>query len=128
MHDLVHILIAAASVAPSSTAPGQVLNQPSDNSLKIAIVTAISVVFAAAITALATTITRHREGEGSSDYVSELIRRAEVAENRSSILEVRNDSLTARVDELEDTCWHNGVDPNTGRRVPSKTHRINEET
>lgn len=92
-----------------------------DNSVKIAIITALSVVVAAAITAYATTFTRHHrsddDGPTEQDYVAELLRRAEVAERRFQRVEQRNESLIERVDDLERYCWRNGIDPNDGHSV-----------
>lgn len=102
---------------------------PSDNSLKIAIVTAVSVVIAAAITAIATTLQRRRDSGAApaststaQDFISELLRRAEVAERRNTTLESQKDSLTNRVDELESICWRHGIDPDTGQSIPSASH------
>jgi hypothetical protein len=91
-----------------------------DNSVKIAIITAISVVLAAAITAISATFTRRGRDEdhqSDQDYVDELVRRSEVAERRSTRLENQRDSLLDRVDELERYCWRAGIDPNTGDPV-----------
>lgn len=111
MHEILRIL--AEGVSRTHTTP-----PIADNSVKIAIITAISVVFAAAITAVSATFTkRHSGDESEQDYVDELVRRAEVAERRSSRLEEHRDSLLDRVDELERYCWRAGIDPNTGDTV-----------
>lgn len=110
-----HELLASLFADPATSVPA-----PTDNGLKIAVITAISVVLAAAITAVATTLQRRREDTSevtSQDFITELLRRAEVAETRSASLEARNESLTSRVDELENHCWRHGVDPNTGNLV-----------
>lgn len=110
MHEILHLL--AANGPPATP----------DNSVKIAIITAVSVVIAAAITAISATFTRrHTQNDGSQHYVDELVRRAEVAERRCVTLESTNQSLTSRVDDLEAYCWRAGVDPTTGKQVPSST-------
>jgi hypothetical protein len=99
---------------------------PPDNSVKIAIITALSVVVAAAITGFATTFHRRKSdseeespsvASGAQNFVAELLRRAEVAERHVDTLERKNESLVQRVDELERLAWHNGIDPNTGETV-----------
>lgn len=114
MHEIVRILVEGASNAPTSVTPPS-----SDGGVRIAIITAISVVVAAAITAFATTLNKHHGAEDNDDhdYIAELVRRAEVAEARINSLEHRNDSLVDRVDELERYCWRAGIDPNTGSSV-----------
>lgn len=105
MHEIVRLLVNGPPVQ--------------DNSLKIAIITAASVVIAAAITAFASTFTRARRNENRTEqeYVDELVRRAEVAERRAQRMEESRDSLQDRVDELEGYCWRAGIDPNTGHPV-----------
>jgi low affinity Fe/Cu permease len=91
----------------------------SSDSLKIAIITAVSVVLAAIITGITTVVTRHRREDhhGEQDYVDELLRRAETAEHHVTRLEDQRDSLNDRVDELERYCWRAGIDPHTGDAV-----------
>lgn len=87
--------------------------------MQIAIITAVSVVLAALITAIATGMQKKREssGGGAPDLVSELTRRAVSSETHASELEGENHLLQARVDVLEQMLWRNGVDPATGARV-----------
>lgn len=110
-------LLASASRLSNPSVP-----TPTDtSSLKIAIITAISVVIAAAITAAATTIQRRRDHQNtadvSQDFIAELQRRATTAEAQVASLTERYQSSQQRVDELEDYCWQNGVDPRTGEPV-----------
>ena len=109
-------------------ASGSVSAPAPDDSVKIAIITAISVVLAAIVTAFTTTFSRHKN-DGADDhsaqsYVEELIRRAETAERHSAELEktrveleTTRQALNDHVDDLERYCWHAGIDPSTGRPV-----------
>lgn len=113
MHEILRLLADGANTVTNNTPPAP------DNSVKIAIITAMSVVLAAAITAVSATFTRRHDDDvrADQDYVDELVRRAEVAERRVTHLEHQRDSLNERVDELERYCWRAGIDPNTGEPV-----------
>lgn len=94
------------------------------DTLKVAIVTTIGVVLAAAITALAATFQRDKTAPlataaTTQDLITELSRRAEAAERREQILLRKNELLLRRVDELEGYCWRHQIDPSTGRVVTS---------
>lgn len=114
MHEILRFL------ADGVTGPAPIPSAP-DQSVKIAIITAISVVIAAAFTAISATFTKRHNSDHphatDQDYMDELVRRAEVAERRSNRLEQQRDLLTERVDELERYLWRAGVDPNTGDAV-----------
>lgn len=116
MHEILRFIAEGVSTAPT---PSITIPSSTDNSVKIAIITAISVVIAAAITAISATFTkRHASGNDSDqDYVDELVRRAEVAERRVARLEDERDTLLSRVDQLETYCWRAGIDANSGNPV-----------
>lgn len=109
MHEIIRLL--ADSSGPPST----------DNSVKIAIITAVSVVIAAAITAFATTFTRgHDEPDSDQDYVDELVRRAESAEDRCQGLEAKLLSETANAYRYREYLVAAGYNPDTGLPVSNQ--------
>jgi hypothetical protein len=124
----VHELLAALSFLAEGNTP-QVPNSDT-SSYKIAIITTIGVIIAAAITAAATTIQRRRDvpTDGTQDLIAELQRRAATAEAKVSDLAAKEDSLAYRVDELEGYCWQNGIDPRDGKPVarPGPSGRGND--
>lgn len=120
MHHLVWLASAATQSFMASSASGS----STDNTFRVAIVTTIGVVLAAAITALATTFSRDRGAAPTvaattKDFLNELQRRAEAAERREQILQRKTELLSRRVDELEGYCWRHLVDPNTGLAITS---------
>lgn len=96
-------------------------NPPSDT-FKVAVVTTIGVVLAAAITALAATFQRDKSAplatvSTTQDLIAELARRAEAAERREQILHRKYELIMRRVDELEGYCWRHQIDPDTGHAI-----------
>lgn len=111
MHDFIRILAETGSSGPPAP----------DNSVKIAVITAISVVIAAALTAFATTFTRnHDEPDSDQDYVDELLRRAEVAENRCQTLEAKLVQETANAYRYREYLIAAGYNPDTGSPVSNQ--------
>lgn len=113
MHEILFLALTSSAPAATTVPTG------SSDSVKIAIITAISVVLAAAITAVSATFTKRHSNDTHSEqfYVDELVRRAEIAETRAGRLEELRDGLLKQIDVLEGYCWRAGVDPNTGESV-----------
>lgn len=78
------------------------------SAVKVALISAIATVIATAFGVLG----NYWRKRGDSD--ADLVRQA-------ATLELKNQTLEERVDELEDTLWRNGIDPHTGQPIHRQT-------
>lgn len=108
MRDLLSSHLLSFLLVDGTTSP------PSDNTLKVALVTGAAAVVAAAITAIAATFQRSRPvaallptSQEDEDLESELRRRAESAEGQVA-------TLNMRVAQLERYLYLAHIDPDTG--------------
>jgi diphthamide synthase subunit DPH2 len=123
VHHLASGILDAASSATSSSSPGSVVPSSNDQSVKVAIIAAIGLVFSVSIPLLVSTFNRSRAASPVPEETAvekELRRRAEAAESivHDRDLEIKqrvrgSELRDEKIDQLEALLWSRGIDPKT---------------